>query len=49
MSWLTDDRPKEIENYWKKEYDGIDTVKNKLKQLENSGYKIINYFTLQDY
>jgi ubiquinone/menaquinone biosynthesis C-methylase UbiE len=49
MSWLTDSRPNEIENYWKKEYDEIDTIENKLKQLENAGYKIINYFTLPDY
>jgi ubiquinone/menaquinone biosynthesis C-methylase UbiE len=46
MSWLTDSRPNEVENYWQKMYSGIDTIENKLKQLENSGYKIIDNFIL---
>jgi ubiquinone/menaquinone biosynthesis C-methylase UbiE len=49
VSWLTDSRPDEIEKYWKNEYDGIDTIENKLKQLGNAGYTIIDYFTLPDY
>jgi len=46
ISWLTETRPDEIEHFWKKNYSEIDTVEKKLMQLENSGYKIINHFTL---
>jgi ubiquinone/menaquinone biosynthesis C-methylase UbiE len=46
MSWLTDSRPNEVENYWKEIYSEIDTIENKLKQMENNGYEIIDNFIL---
>jgi ubiquinone/menaquinone biosynthesis C-methylase UbiE len=46
ISWLTEDRPNEIEDHWEKEYSEIDNIENKLKQLENNGYKILSHFTL---
>jgi ubiquinone/menaquinone biosynthesis C-methylase UbiE len=49
MSWLTGDRPDEIENYWRKAYSEIDVMENKLQQLGDAGYKIIDYFILPEY
>ena len=46
ITWITQSRPKEIEEFWKAEYPGIDTASNKIKQLENNGYSIVGYFYL---
>jgi ubiquinone/menaquinone biosynthesis C-methylase UbiE len=46
MTWITPSRPKEIEDYWNKEYPEIDTASNKIKQLENNGYSLAGYFYL---
>jgi ubiquinone/menaquinone biosynthesis C-methylase UbiE len=49
MSWLLDKRPNELEDYWQIMYAGIDTIENKLQQLLDAGYKIIDYFILPNY
>ena len=49
ISWLTKERPKEINNYWKNAYVEMDTIDNKLQQLKNCGYRIIENFTLPNY
>jgi len=46
ISWLTNERPEEIQSYWDSNYSEIDTVENKLQQLRDAGYKIIDHFTL---
>lgn len=46
VSWLTDERPQEIEAYWEAAYPEIDTTANKLKILEKNGYSSIEHFTL---
>ena len=46
QSWFTEDRPKEIEDFWTNAYSGIDTVKNNVNKLEKSGYKILDHFSL---
>ena len=46
LSWFTDKRPKEIEDFWKNAYSGIDTVKNNVCKLEKNGYKTIDHFAL---
>lgn len=46
VSWLTDERPQEIEAYWKTAYPEIDTIANKLKTLEKNGYSSVEHFTL---
>ncbi len=46
ISWLTDQRPVVLEDYWKNAYSGIDTVANKISQLQNNGYELITHFTL---
>lgn len=46
ITWITQTRPKEIEEFWKAEYPKIDTTSNKIKQLENNGYTLVGYFYL---
>jgi len=47
-SWLTDNRPKEIEEFWLDAYPEIDTIANKTKQMAQVGYKDIHTFVLPD-
>jgi len=46
ITWITQSRPKEIEEFWKSEYSEIDIASNKIKQLENNGYSLVGYFYL---
>ena len=46
ITWITNFRPKEIEDFWKQEYPEIDTASNKIKLLENNGYSLVGYFCL---
>lgn len=46
ITWITQSRPKEIEEFWKAEYPEVDTASNKIKQLENNGYSLVGYFYL---
>jgi hypothetical protein len=49
LSWTTDSRPKEIEDYWMKEYPQIDTVPNKIRILEQNGFTPIDQFIVPSY
>ena len=46
ITWITNSRPKEIEEYWNKEYPEIDTASNKIRILEANGYALFGYFIL---
>jgi SAM-dependent methyltransferase len=46
ITWITQSRPKEIEEFWDAEYPEVDTASNKIKQLENNGYTLVGYFYL---
>jgi len=46
ITWITQSRPQEIEEFWKEEYPEIDISSNKIKQLENNGYSLVGYFYL---
>lgn len=48
ISWLTDTRPKEIEEYWVHAYAEIDTVEKKLAVMEKCGYIPVAHFALDD-
>lgn len=48
ISWLTDTRPDEIEQYWVNAYPEIDTIENKLAVIEKCGYNSVAYFVLDD-
>ena len=47
ITWITQSRPREIEEFWNAEYPEIDTAANKMKQLENNGYSLAGYFYLR--
>ena len=49
ITWLTDRRPHEIQDYWKSQYPEIDTASSKIRILEGSGYTPLGYFVLPEY
>ena len=46
ITWITNSRPKEIEDFWKQEYPEIDIASNKIKILETNVYSLVGYFYL---
>lgn len=46
ITWITHSRPKEIQDFWKREYPEIDTASNKISILEANGYSPVGYFYL---
>ena len=48
ITWLTQERPKEIQEYWMAEYREIDTIQGKTETLTNSGFQLIDYFTIRE-
>lgn len=49
VTWLTNSRPLELENYWSNAYPEIDTASTKIKMMEDRGYTPIGYFVLPEY
>lgn len=47
-SWFTDERPAEIEEFWKDAYPGIDTIPNKVEQMQKAGYIPVATFILPE-
>lgn len=48
ISWLTDERPAEIAQFWNEAYPEIDTMGHKLEQLQQCGYRPVAAFVLPD-
>ena len=48
ITWLTGQRPDEIQSYWNAQYPEIDTASAKIKQLEEAGYSPLGYFVLPE-
>jgi SAM-dependent methyltransferase len=46
ITWITNSRPNEIDEHWKKEYPQIDTASNKIKIIEENGFSPVGYFYL---
>ena len=46
LTWITNSRPKAVEDFWKQEYPEVDTAANKIKLLEDNGYTLEGYFYL---
>ncbi len=46
ITWITNSRPKEIEEFWNSEYPEISTASAKINQLESNGYSLMGYFYL---
>jgi SAM-dependent methyltransferase len=48
LTWLTGDRPAELERHWTREYPGVATASAKMAILEANGYSPIGYFPLPE-
>jgi len=48
ITWLTDNRPQELQQYWDAQYPEIDTASAKFTILEKAGYSPIGYFVLPE-
>jgi ubiquinone/menaquinone biosynthesis C-methylase UbiE len=48
ITWLTGNRPSEIQNHWDEEYPEIDVASSKIKILEKNGYSPMGYFILPE-
>lgn len=46
VSWFTNQRPVEIQEFWMEHYPEIDTIPNKVLQLQNAGYIPVSTFIL---
>ncbi len=47
-SWFTGERPEEIEKFWMDAYPEIDTIPNKIAQLQKAGYVPVASFILPE-
>jgi SAM-dependent methyltransferase len=47
-SWFTDERPEEIEKFWMDAYPEIDTIPNKVVQMQKAGYVPVASFILPE-
>lgn len=47
-SWFTNERPDEINDFWIEHYPEIDTVPNKVAQMQNAGYIPVATFILPE-
>lgn len=48
MTWLKDNPPTEISDYWKQVYPAISTIENNLEIIKKSNYKLIGHFPLSE-
>lgn len=47
-SWFTDERPEEINDFWMASYPEIDTIPNKVTQMQKAGYVPIATFVIPE-
>ena len=47
-TWFTNERPNEIEDFWKEAYSEIDTISSKVKQMQDAGYIPVATFILPE-
>lgn len=47
-SWFTEERPKEIFDFWNEAYPEIDTIPNKIAQMQKAGYVVMAAFILPE-
>lgn len=48
VSWFTEERPKEIDDFWMEHYPEIDTIPNKVAQIQRAGYVPVATFILPE-
>jgi SAM-dependent methyltransferase len=49
LTWLTNQRPAELQAHWEQEYAEVDTASGKIAVLERLGFSPIGYFPLPEY
>lgn len=49
ITWLTDSRPEELQEYWNSEYPEIDVASAKIRILEKHGFSPVGYFVLPEH
>ena len=47
-TWFTEERPAEIQDFWQKAYSEIDTISNKVAQMQKAGYLPIATFVVPE-
>lgn len=47
-TWFSNERPAEIEDFWQKAYPEIDTISNKVAQIEQAGYLPVATFIVPE-
>lgn len=48
LTWLKPNAPKELKEFWYEGYPAMQDIEGNLKIMQNSRYKIINYFVLPE-
>jgi len=48
LTWLSDERPEELQVYWDREYPKVDTASAKMAILERLGFSPTGYFVLPE-
>lgn len=48
LTWLTSERPDELDRYWSQEYPEVATASAKIAALEAAGYALLGYFPLPE-
>ncbi|MBN2602660.1 MAG: class I SAM-dependent methyltransferase [Candidatus Thermoplasmatota archaeon] len=48
MTWIKNNPPKEIYDYWQQVYPAISTIDKNLKIIDKCGYKILGHFALPE-
>jgi len=48
MTWLKDNPPKEISDYWEKVYPAISNIEKNLEIIRKCNYKVVGYFPLPE-
>lgn len=46
LTWLTHERPSDLDAHWNREYPDIATASEKIGQIERNGFKLLGYFVL---
>ena len=49
LTWLTQERPAELQTYWEQQYPEVATASAKIAILERLGFSPIGYFALPEY
>ena len=48
ISWIKENIPKEIKEFWEADYSSMNNIEGNLKLVEQCGYKLIDYFIIPE-